>query len=191
MPAIISICGRKLRLKKPQGYPFPQTAFEDPPCLEDPASPTLPLGAQQILCFLLHPLDSCLKAFSRLRSALGLQAEQAGMLSLSPERALNPELHSTWPPEVPGEPRLPYPQHLPVNGVYTLTPSSSCLTSPPSHQYFLSSPPMRYPSLRNNYPKIQWLEITPILFRSQVCKSRIQADPVGRFFCSALTEARR
>lgn len=106
--------------------------------VEDPASPTLPLGTQQTLCFLLHPLDSCLKAFSRLRSTLGLRAEQAGMLSLSPATALNPELHSTWRPEVPGEQRLTHPQHLPVNGVHILTPSSSCPTSPLSHQYFLS-----------------------------------------------------
>lgn len=49
--------------------------------IDDSASPTLPLGTQQTLCFLLHPLDSHLKAFSRLRSTLALQEEQAGMLS--------------------------------------------------------------------------------------------------------------
>ena len=137
----------------------------------DSASPTLPLGTQHALSFLVPPLHLSVKTSSRLRGTSGLQAEQSGMLSLSPacmcvqsfsrvrlcnpmnckptrlhcpwdfpgkntgvdchlllqgsswprdqtyiscvSIALNPELPSTWPPEVAGGQGLGYPQRLP------------------------------------------------------------------------------
>ena len=139
----------------------------------DSASPSLPLGTQHTLSFLENPLHLSVKTSSRLRSTLGLQAEQSGMLSLSPAHvcsvtqscltlcnpinckptrlhcpwdfpgkntgvdchfllqgsswprdqthiscvstALNPDLHSTWPPEITEEQRLGYQQYLPIN----------------------------------------------------------------------------
>lgn len=92
--------GRKTRPKKQKWYTSLKMLSKALHVLADSVSSTLPLGMHlyvHTFHFLLHTLDSCLKAFSRLRNTLGLRAEQTGMPSLSPATALNPELHSIFP----------------------------------------------------------------------------------------------
>lgn len=158
--------------------------------LADSVSSTIPLGAHlyvHTFNYLLHTLGSCRKAFSKLKNTFGLQAEHTGMPSLSPSDS--PELHSIFPPEVPGGWWLTYPQNLFISGFYALS-SFSCLTFPFPYQYFLCLSPVwvTYHYV-TNYPKTQWLKITTLLFCPQFCRSRIPAGPHWWFSCSASTEA--
>lgn len=137
-----------------------------------------------------HP-DSCLKAFSRLRNALGSQAEQTETLCL--RNSNSPQPWAAFSVFLLRSQRdgdsVPHDTCSLIDSMHCL-PSFSCPTSPLPYQYFLCAPPVWDTCHRlTNYPKTQWLKITTILFCSQFCRSRIPAGPHWWFSCSALTEA--